>query len=155
MQNTSALLNMPRILYMPTFWIYRGSEYTKVVNMTRVLNMLLILIISGLCIYHGSNNFKVLNMREYDWIIPGYAWLCLNVPKPVWMDFVLHLPIVIPYLKEPYTVFLESKNLIFFYSSWKYLILFVLDWIFLQVRFEIAVTFGGRGGRGPWILPNQ
>ena len=30
------------------------------------------------------------------------------------MAFVLHLPIVIPYLKESQTVFLESKNLIFF-----------------------------------------
>ena len=35
------------------------------------------------------------------------------------MAFVLRLPIVIPYLKEPYTVFLESKN-------WKYLILFIV-----------------------------
>ena len=31
------------------------------------------------------------------------------------MAFVLHSPIVILYLKEPYTVFLESKNLILFF----------------------------------------
>ena len=53
-------------------------------------------------------------MPEYAWIIPGYAWLCLNVPKSVWTAFILHLPILIPYLKELYNVFLESKDLIFF-----------------------------------------
>ena len=57
----------------------------------------------------------------------GYAWLFLNVPKSVWMAFVLRLPIVIPYLTVPYTFVLESKHLIFLFSSWKYLILFVLD----------------------------
>ena len=69
---------------------------------------------------------RVLNMPEYVCIIPGYAWLCLNVPKSVWMAFVLHLPIVISYLKELQTIFLESKNLIFFYSNWRYLILFIV-----------------------------
>ena len=38
------------------------------------------------------------------------------------MAFVLHSPIAIPYLKEPKTVFFESK-FDFFYSSRKYLIL--------------------------------
>ena len=52
-------------------------------------------------------------MPECAWIIPGYVYVCLNVPKFFWMAFVLHLPIVISYLKELYTVFLESKNLIF------------------------------------------
>ena len=42
------------------------------------------------------------------------------------MALVLHLPIVIPYLKELQTVFLESKKLIFFYSYSKYLILFIV-----------------------------
>ena len=94
-------------------------------------------------------------MPEYVWIIHVYGWLFLNVSKFVCMAFVLHLPIVIPYLKEPNTFFYKSKNLTFFYSSWKYLILFALDWIFLQLRFQIVVTFAGRGGRGLWILPNQ
>ena len=137
------------VLNIPGFWIHQGCKYA------RLLNMLLILIILGFCIYHSSKYVRVLNMTECVWIIPGYAWLWLNVPKSVWMVFVLHLPVVIPYLKEPYTVFWESKNLIFFYSGWKYLILFVLDWIFWQIRFQIAVTFGGRGGRGPSILPTQ
>ena len=117
--------------------------------------MVLILIMSGFCIYLGSKYVRILNMPQYVWIIPEYAWLCLSVPKSVWMAFVLYLPIVFPYLKEPYAVFLESKKLIFFYSGWKYLISFVLDQIFFKVRFQIAVTFGGRGGRGQWILPNQ
>ena len=106
--------------------------------------MLLILIMSEFYIYYGSKYVRVLNMPEYVWIIPGHTWLCVNVPKFVWKVFVFHLPIVIPYLKEPYTILLESKNLIFFYSSWNYLILLVLDWISLQVRFQIAVTFGDR-----------
>ena len=40
------------------------------------------------------------------------------------MDFDLHLSIVIRYLKERYTVFLKSKNLIFTIAAEKYLILF-------------------------------
>ena len=102
--------------------------------------------------------YKVLNMPEYAWIIPGYAWLCLNVPKSLWMAFVLHLPIAIPCLKEPLSVFLKSKNCFFFYSSWRYLILFfVLDWIFLQVKFQICYYFWGpRGLRvGNLDIPNQ
>ena len=43
---------------------------------------------------------RVLNMLEYAWIIPGYDWLYLNVPKSVWIAFVLHLLIVINYLNE-------------------------------------------------------
>ena len=40
-------------------------------------------------------------MPENAWIIPSFAWLCLNVPKFVLMAFASHLPIAIPYLKEP------------------------------------------------------
>ena len=39
-------------------------------------------------------------MPEYARIIPGFTWLCLSVPKSVGMAFVLHLPIVIPCIKE-------------------------------------------------------
>ena len=58
---------------------------------------------SGFWIYHGSmpGLHRVPNMPEYARIIPGYAWLCLNVPKYAWMAFVLHLPTGIPYVKEP------------------------------------------------------
>ena len=72
---------------MPEFSIHRGSEYSGILNMFLVLNM------SGFWIYHGS---------EYGRFTQGfeYAWFSLNVPKSVWMTFVLHLLIAIPYLKE-------------------------------------------------------
>ena len=47
------------------FWIYQGSGYTTVLNMPELR--------------------KALNIPEYAWIIPGYAWLCLNVSKSVWL----------------------------------------------------------------------
>ena len=40
-------------------------------------------------------------MPEYAGIIPGYVSFCLNVPNSVWKAFVLHLLLVVPYLKEP------------------------------------------------------
>ena len=106
---------------MQGFWIYQASEYA------RVLIMLLVLNTSRQSYgYNIALNIPGLHRGfEYAWMIPAYAWLCLNVPKSAWMAFVLHLPIVISYLKKPQTVFLESKSLIFFYSNWKYLILFI------------------------------
>ena len=119
------VLNLARILNMPAFWIYRfwvyqGCEYARALNMLLVLNM------SGFWIYHDSKYARVTQDFEYARICPGYVWLCLNVPKFVWMTFVLHLPIVISYLKEPKTVALESQILIFLCSSWKYFILFII-----------------------------
>ena len=114
------------MIIMPGFWRYQGCEYARVTQ--------------------GS---------EYAWTITGYAWLCLNMPISVWMAFVLHLPIVNPSLKkESQTVFLKSKNLIF-YSSCKYFILFfVLDCIFLQVRFQICCyLWGPTGPVYPMIYP--
>ena len=80
-------LNVSRILNIPALWIYQGCEYARVLNMILVQNM------SGLQIYHGSK-YSIVR-----WIIRGYAWLCLNVPKFVWKSFVFCLPIVIPCLK--------------------------------------------------------
>ena len=88
-------LNKPWILNMSEFWIYRGSKYTRVLNMFLILNML------GFWMYHGSKYDRITQGFEYAWIIPRYAWLCLNVPKFVWVAFVLLLPIIIPHLKEP------------------------------------------------------
>ena len=71
------------VLNKPGLWICQGSEYAsgseyvKGSGYTTVLNM------PGL--------HRVLNMPEYAWIIPGYAWLCVNVLKCVW---------IILYLKE-------------------------------------------------------
>ena len=63
--------------------------------------MFLISNMLGFWIYHGSKYDMVAQSFEYAWIIPGYTWLCLNVPKSVSMTFVLHLLILITYLKEP------------------------------------------------------
>ena len=89
------------------FWICQHSENTGVLNMPglfvyrAILNMLLILSMWGFWIYHSFKYVRVTQVCEYVWIISGYVWLCLNVPKSVWMAFVLHLLIiVIPYIKE-------------------------------------------------------
>ena len=78
-------------------------------------------------------------MPEYALIIPWYAWLCLNVPKFVWMDFVLHSSIVIPYLKEP-----------FFYCNWKYLILFFVFRLNICTSeiLNLLLPLGTKGARG-------
>ena len=70
--------------------------------------MFLALNMSGFWIYHGSKYARVTQGFEYASICLNNSWII-----PVGMAFVLHLPIVIPYLKEPLTVFLKSKNLIF------------------------------------------
>ena len=98
-------LNKTWILNMPKFWIYRGSEYTRVLNLFLILNVL------GFWIYHSSKYVGVTQGFEYVLIIPEYAWLCLNVSKSVWMAFVLHLLIVISYLKEPKAVNLTYSTI--------------------------------------------
>ena len=86
-------------------------------------------------------------MPECVWINPGCVWSCLNVANFVRMAFALYSPIVMPYLKETYTVFVESKNEIFSIvpgSIW-FCFLF-LDWILLQTRFQIWCYLWGRQG---------
>ena len=92
------------VLTIKESWIYQGCEYA------RVLNILLFPNISDFWIYHGFKYARVTQSSEYAWIILGYRSLCLNVPKSVWMVFILHLPFTIHYLKEAKTVFLKSKN---------------------------------------------
>ena len=75
----------PSALNIPGFWIClwfgicQGSRFATV------------LIIPEL--------HRGLNMPQYPWMVPGYDWLCLNVPNSFWMAFVFRLPIVIPCLK--------------------------------------------------------
>ena len=104
-----------RCLNKPWVWICQSSEYT------RVLNMFLSLYMSWFWIDYGSKYARVTQGFEYAWIIPGYAWLCPNVTKSVWMAFVLHLPIVIPM-----DCFLQKWKFDFFSSNWRYLILFIV-----------------------------
>ena len=86
-------------------------------------------------------------MPEYAWMIPGYVWLCLNVPKFVWMAFDWHSPFVIPYLKESQTVFSENKNLLFSIVAGSIWFCFLfLDGIFLQLRFQICYYLWGPKG---------
>ena len=83
------------VLNIPAFWTYQVCEYARVLNMLMVLNM------SGFWIYNSFKYVRVTESFEYAWIIPGYVWLCLNVPRSVWIAFVSYLHIVISYLKEP------------------------------------------------------
>ena len=103
---------MPAFWICFWFWIYQDSGYTKVSNVHESINT-----------NSNINSFmkyakldRVLIMVEYAWIILGYAWLCLNVRKYVWMAFVIHLFTCCNSLSI--NCFSESKNLIFFYSSW-------------------------------------
>ena len=126
------------VLNVAEFWIYQGPECAE------LLNMLLF------WIYHSLKYVRVTPSSKYAWIISGHVWLCLNLPKFVWIAFVLHSPIVISYLKESYNVFLESKNLIFSIvagSIW-FFFFFFLDWMFLQVRFQICYYLWGPKGLG-------
>ena len=137
------VLNMPRVLNMPGFWIYQGSDYASGSEYARVTQ--------------SSEYARII--LEHAWIIPGYALVCLimpeytktcvNMPKSAWMAFVLHFPIVIPWrlecvvtlfqrLHETRSYSLKEHEPVFL-KSWKRLIcIFVLDWLFLQVRFQIC-----------------
>ena len=135
------------------FWICQDSRYTAVLDMHETINANSN--INGIMKYAKLHRVPI--MTEYAWIILEYVWLCLNVTKYVWMPFVIYLPIVIPYLQA---VFWKVKIWFFFYSSWKYLILFiVLGWIFLQIRFQICCYLWGLRGSGavnltqPMIYP--
>ena len=125
--------------------------------------MLLVLNMLGFWIHDSFKYVRVTQGSKYAWICLNNSWICLiirqcvNVPKFVWMAFVLHSPIVIPYLKEPSTVFLESKNLIFSIevgSIW-FSFLF-LGWIFLQVKLQLCCcVWGLRGPQGLWSYPTS
>ena len=102
-------------------------EYTWVLNMPGLIRF-------WLCL---NNSWTCLNM-------PGYAKICMNMPKSACMAFLL-FPIIIPCLPEcminyfnVYTkpeamsegiqgCFPEEIKLDFFCSSWKYLICFRLN----------------------------
>ena len=86
-------------------------------------------------------------MVEYARIIPGCVLLCLNVPKSFWMAFVSHSPIAIPFLKEPFNVFLESKNLIFSMvagSIWFCFFVFRMN-IFTSTVSNLLLPLGPKG----------
>ena len=96
---------------MPTGY----SHKTNLLNQTHQrISLTGFWIYVGLLIYQGFEYDRVTQGSEYAWIyawiIPKYAWLCLNMPeyagicanisKYVWLDFVLHVPFIIPCLLE-------------------------------------------------------
>ena len=133
---------MPLVLKMPGFWLKKGSEYTRVVNMPLVLKMPGFWIYQGSEYATGSEVAKVLNKQGF-WICQGYTgfWICLNMsacmclhmaeyaeicmnmPKSAWMAFALYFPLWSTYLFQRLhktrsfslkdNVFLEIQNLIF------------------------------------------
>ena len=86
--------------FLTEFWIclWFWTEYARVLGMCLVLNT------PGSWIYDGSEHARIIQDFEYPWIIPEYAWSCLNMSKHAWIymnmskytrtDFVLHFPIV-------------------------------------------------------------
>ena len=125
------LLNISKILNIPAFWIYRGSEYNRVVNVpgfwmcfwfricqgsryasgseyVRVMNMLLVQNMSRFCICYGSIYSRATQGSEHAWIIPEYAWLCLNVTKSAWMAFCFTFTHCNPLSKGTKDCFLEE-----------------------------------------------
>ena len=123
------------VLNIPGLWICHGSEYASGSGYVRILEM------PQFYIPHSYTGF---------WICLNNFWICLNVPKSVWIVFVLHLLIVIPYLKEPQMVFLKSKKNRFFYSSWKYFI-----FCFVFTRFQICRYLWGLRGVMNLDMTNQ
>ena len=104
---------MPLATNMSEFWICQCYEYTRVLNMPLVLNMAGFWICqvctgSWICL---NNSWICLIMPEYVWIcliIPEYAKICVNIPKSASIVFVLHVPIVIPYLLECMITYLSE-----------------------------------------------
>ena len=118
------VLNMPGFWICLWLWISQCSEHTKVLNM------------SVFWIYQSS---------EYAWIIPEYAWLCLNMSEYAWIclklaegllfyiSFVLYLSsleYVVTYfnvytkLEGTWSYFPKETKFDLFYSSWHYVICF-------------------------------
>ena len=109
----------------------------------------------------------VLNIAEYSWIcLVEYGRICVNIPKSVWTAFVLYFPIVFPrflervvtyfyvYTKlevlvsEKMRLFSWRQNLIFSIVMLVFCLVFALDWILLQVRFQIYSHLWGPRGLG-------
>ena len=123
---------MPGFWICFLFWICQDSGYTKVLNMHETINTN-----CNISFLEYVKLRRILIMTEYAWIILGYAWMYLKMSKWFCYTFTHCNSLFIDR-------FLESKNLIFFYSSWKYLLLFIAwDWIFLQLRFQICCYIRG------------
>ena len=133
---------MPLVLNVPQFWICEGSVVPLAFNVPEL----------WIC-------SRVTQGSDYAWIIHKNAWLCLiylnmpeyvviclNLPKSVWMVFVLHFPSgyitlhVVTYSSvyrkveviawrnmKLFCLFKRQRGFDFSYSSWKYFICFLVQ----------------------------
>ena len=101
--------------------------------------MFLVLSMSGFWMYHSFKYVKVTQGSEYASMIPGYVWLCLNVPKSVRTAFALHLP-----LSKGTIDFSWKQKLDFFYSSWNIWFSFGLN-IFTSKISNLLLPLGAEG----------
>ena len=68
----------PRVLNIPEFWIYQGSEYALGSKYAKVLNR------QGFE-YAKVNVKQGCDMPEYAKIIPEYVWFSLNMSEYAWI----------------------------------------------------------------------
>ena len=98
----------------------------------------------GFRIYQGYTGFWIhLNIPEQILNILDYAWICLNMA-----DYArISVKPVVTYSSEVYSlteheaVFLKGQKLIFAIVAWLFDLLFLLDYIFVQERFQIFCCY--------------
>ena len=104
---------------------------------------------SGFWIYHGSKYARVTQDFEDTWIIPGYAWLCLNVPKSVWRAFVFYLLIYFLIQRS----FSSKVEICFFFYSIAGGIWFCL--LFSCKISDLSLPLGTEGAAGSESYPSN
>ena len=77
---------------------------------------------------------------------------CMDIKEFKAMAFVLHFPIVISCLMEPQIVVHEDTKLDFFYSSWNYLICFLLCTKYFTSKISNSLLHLESEGRRQWTL---
>ena len=84
-KNIDKVLSMPAVLNIAGswiwiwFWMCQSFGYTRGFNMPVVLNM------PGFWISQGFEYARVTQGSEYAWIIPEYAWLCMDMSEYAWI----------------------------------------------------------------------
>ena len=76
---------MPSVLNIPEFWITQDSKYVSGSECARVLDIPDFWICLWFWISQSSEYARVTQGSEYSWIIPGYAWICLNISRYVFI----------------------------------------------------------------------
>ena len=81
---------MPWVLNMPKFWIWRSSDYGRVLNM-RTLYSVLNLLEYALTELNILELHRVLNMPQYSWIRLNRMWICGNMSEFLAIDRVMNM----------------------------------------------------------------